>query len=104
MSDYEIAVDTKKLAEALGLPAWPDWPAYAGSGPAYLVASHQRMAARVITDARQPDSITGKVSADIAIHNATVWIDLAFDQGMREGIQLERRAWNAKIRSMFGLL
>lgn len=99
-----INVDTDFLAKCLGLEKWPNWsyPGAKPGEPAYLVNSHQRMAARVITDALRPDEF-GRVCADIAINKATKWIDTAYDNGLRAGIDLERRRWERKIAEMFGM-
>jgi hypothetical protein len=104
MSKHDIAVDVEFLAKCLGLKAWPEW-SHPGAepGPAYLNNWHQRAAARAITDAMRPDSITGKVYADGAIHNATAWIDRAYEAGKRDGIEMERRDWERKIALLFGL-
>lgn len=104
MIDNNIAVDTEFLAKCLGLKQWPEWN-FPGAepGPAYLGNWILRYAARVITDAFRPDSITGKIHADIAMHNAEVWISEAYEAGVRAGIQRERSTWEQKIQQLFGL-
>lgn len=83
-----IAVDDKKLAEALG--GFPEW-----TEP--LNNDHKRMAARVITDSR-----IGR-SQDVVLSNATPWIQHANDAGQAAGVALERRQWQHRIGAMFGI-
>lgn len=80
-----IAVSEKKLAEALGFPEW--------SEPFHN--DHQRMAARAITDSHKSQS------ADVALSNATHWIDRAYNAGQADGVALERGRWHRKIAEMF---
>jgi hypothetical protein len=80
-----ISVNNKALAAVLGLKSWPE----------DFHNDHQRMAARVITD------FVGGKTPDVAISNATHWIDAAYTAGQAAGIALERRAWQEKIAKMF---
>lgn len=82
-----IAVDEKKLAEALGFPEWNE----------PLNNDAKRMAARVITDSH------GEKHPDVALSNATSWINRAYDAGQAAGVALERGAWHRKIAEIFGV-
>ena len=99
-----VAVDTEFLAKCLGLDSWPEYT-FPGAepGPAYLGNWRSQYAARVITDAFRPYSISGKVIAETAIRNAEGWITDAYNKGRMEGIQQERNRWQSRIKEMFGL-
>ena len=80
-----IAVDEKKLAEALGFKHLNH----------QLITDRERMAARAITDSRWQDS------PDVALSNAVCWINMAYEEGRRDGGLAERRNWQEKIGRIF---
>jgi len=89
------AVNEQRLAELLGLKAWP----------ADLKFNHiQRIAARTITDGLLPrlHSVSGRV-AEECLENAAAWIRSSYDDGFDAGRREERRIWAHKIATLFGL-
>lgn len=102
---YEIAVDPEFLAKCLGLKEWPKPVGILvqeKDGPLYLCNWLQRSAARVITDAfrTKPGEV---LRASIAMHNATSWVEMAYEKGIEEGMRRKEEVWQQKIRLMFGI-
>lgn len=93
-----INVDTDLLAKCLGLRRWPNNPDPLGDPQDW----RRRMAARVITDALRPDDFR-EVKPEVAMSNAQYWIDRAYNEGFRRGIETERKRWEQKIKQIFGL-
>lgn len=95
-----INVDTDFLAKCLGLKKWPKNPDPLGDPQNW----RRRMAARAITDALFPDEDDcGKVNPEVAISNAQYWVDRAYNEGVRRGIEAECKRWEQKIKRIFGL-
>lgn len=90
-------VDEQFLAKCLGFKEWPKH--------VLIQNDDQCMAARVITDAFRPSSLSrdGELDPSISLSNATSWIAVARRKGLDEGIALERKAWERKILKMFAI-
>lgn len=83
-------VDEAYLAKCLGLERWSHG----------LYNRHERMAARVITDALRPDDF-GRVNPDLALKRATRWITEAYETGRSRGAQEERGRFRQRVRELF---
>jgi hypothetical protein len=96
MSKSLPVVDVEFLEKSLGLQP--------GSVQSHMLQNWQQCyAARAITDAHRPHPIGERMLPEIALPNAVSWIDGAYDNGLRAGIEMERRVWERKIRSLFGM-
>jgi hypothetical protein len=91
----DIAVDEPFLAKCLGLSEWPQH--------APITSVFRQIAARTITDAFRPESISGEIKAGTSIYNAEAWIKRAYEMGRKAGQEEECEQWEQKIIRLFGL-
>ena len=88
MSYNQIAVDSKKLAAILGIEEMPI---------GMLDREEFRIAARILTDSH---GCSDPVSA---MGNAVAWVSYARNRGKETGRAETEKAWQDRIRGIFGI-